>query len=226
MKLYSTDHSPFAARVRMAALYKGLELPEVFPPGGPGSPEFRLITPLGLVPTLALGADTVIPESEVIVEYLEDAYPLPSLRPEHPADRARARLLARIADLYLADPLRELFEHAKGAGEAGGLPRTAARVRSALRMLALHVGTQRHAVGSRPSTADCALVPLLYFTVRCAPVLERADGLLLWDGARALESYWLAIQQDPVAHRVLGEMEASQQRRAQERALHGTNAVR
>ncbi|HYF18167.1 MAG TPA: glutathione S-transferase family protein [Ramlibacter sp.] len=227
MKLLSTDHSPFAARVRMAALAKGLDLPEEMPPEGPGSPAFQALSPLGMVPALVTDAGAVLPESETIVEYLEDLHPQPSLRPPDPLTRARARLLARIADLYLAEPLRELFEHAK-AGDAGTEPMKAAavRVRTALRHLDHFIGGHGFAVGGQLSTADCALVPLLFFVARCTPMFERSDGQAPWHGVQRLHAYWVAIQQAPVAAQVVREMEAAQQRRAQERALHGRNAVR
>jgi glutathione S-transferase len=43
-----------------------------------------------------------IPESEVICEYIEDAYPdCPGL-PTDARDRATSRLVARITDLYIS----------------------------------------------------------------------------------------------------------------------------
>lgn len=224
MKLYSTDNSPFAARVRLAAAWKGIALHEALPPDGPGSAAFRAITPTGKVPALEVHGQ-VIAESEVIVEYLEDEFPTPSLRPDSHLDRARARLLARLADLYLAEPLRELFEHAKAGADGEAVRTTATRVRRALALLDHAVGDQGYAVGDRPSTADCALVPLLFFLVRCAGVLERADGLGLWHEIPRLASYWSAVQQDAVVRRVLEDMDAVQQRRAIERAVHGRNAI-
>ena len=170
MRLYDLDHSPFAARVRMALYAKGLTAAVAPPPGGARSAAYRAINPLGLVPALMLDDGTVIPESEIIVEYLEDRFPDPPLRPAAPEERARARLLARFADEYLAPPLKDLFEAAKAGAGAQAAPRAA--VERALGHIARALGGGTHAaayaVGSRLTTADCALVPLLFFAARAA----------------------------------------------------------
>jgi glutathione S-transferase len=79
MRLYDLDQSPFAARVRMALYAKGLTASLTPPPGGARSAAYRAINPLALVPALVLDDGTVIPESEIIIEYLEDRFPAPPL---------------------------------------------------------------------------------------------------------------------------------------------------
>ena len=97
MRLYSFELSPYAARARLAVYRKGLDVEIVEPPeGGPAGEAYRAINPLGKVPALVLDDGTVIPESAVIVEYLEDRFPTASLLPRAPEDRARARLIARV----------------------------------------------------------------------------------------------------------------------------------
>lgn len=227
MKLYSTDHSPFAARVSMAARAKGIALDCVEPPDGPSSEAFKRMSPLGMVPALELPDGRVLPESEMIVEYLEDSHPEPSLRPDGAADRARARLLARIADLYLAVPLRELFEDTKLQGsEALSLSRTIPRIRTALALIDHYLDDGDYALGGRLTTADCALVPLLFFVVRCAPLFARFDHSTPFHGLPRLAHYWDVVVHDPHAAWILQGMEASQQRRAAERARDGSNRVR
>lgn len=221
MRLYDLDHSPFAARVRMALYAKGLTAAVAPPPGGARSAAYRAINPLGLVPALMLDDGTVIPESEIIVEYLEDRFPDPPLRPAAPEERARARLLARFADEYLAPPLKDLFEAAKAGAGAQAAPRAA--VERALGHIARTLGGGTHAaayaVGSRLTTADCALVPLLFFAARAA----RMHAALFAGGDPfaphpRLAAYWQSIARDPVAARVIAELEAAQIRRAAARA--------
>ncbi len=108
MKLYQADLSPFASRVRIQIYAKQLDVPFADPPGGLSSDEYKKINPTGRVPALEVDG-TVIPESTVIFEYLEDRFPEPSLRPAEVLDRARARLRARCADLYVLPPLQALF---------------------------------------------------------------------------------------------------------------------
>jgi len=214
VKLYDLDHSPFAARVRMAIYAKKLPIALVTPPGGARSAAYRAINPLGLVPALVLDDGAVLVESEIIVEYLEDRFPVPALRPVSPEERARARLLARVADLYLADPLKQLFEIAKGTAPADRAPATLEAVGRALAALDRSFAGGAYAAGDGLTTADCALVPLLFFVARSAPLFPTPP---LAPYPR-LAAYWRGIAGDPVAERVLGELEAAQVRRAAARA--------
>ena len=218
MRLYDLDHSPFAARVRMAIYAKGLPIAMVPPPGGVRSDAFRAINPLGLAPALVIDDGTVIAESEVIVEYLEDRFPVPPLRPHTAEHRARARLLARIADQRLAEPLKQLFEIAKGADVAGAAE-CAAAVASALALIARLLGAgpdaSAYAVGDHLTTADCALVPLLFFVARAAPLFTSAAP---FTPHPVLAGYWARIVRDPIAARILTELDEAQRRRAAARA--------
>jgi glutathione S-transferase len=58
---------------------------------------------------LVLDDGTTIPESGVIVEYLEDARPSPPLRPRSPEALARVRLITQVADLYVMNTMMPLF---------------------------------------------------------------------------------------------------------------------
>src|ERR1700722_14667810 len=74
MSFYFADTSPYSARVRMQINAKGItdivfELPEHW-----GMPQFRERFPIGRIPVLDIDGD-MMPESEVIAEYLEAIYP-------------------------------------------------------------------------------------------------------------------------------------------------------
>ena len=85
MKLYGALASPYAARVHMFAMLKGIDLPLESAPGGMGSDEYKAINPTGKVPALDTGAG-LIAESEIICEYLEEKYPEPALLPADPVN--------------------------------------------------------------------------------------------------------------------------------------------
>src|SRR6267154_614977 len=89
MKLYSMDLSNFATKSRLVIYEKGLNVEMAAIPGGKlSSPEYAQVNMLGKIP--ALDADgLLIPESEVINEYLEDKYPTPPLLPKSPEGRAK-----------------------------------------------------------------------------------------------------------------------------------------
>src|SRR5437879_304923 len=105
LTLYHFDRSTAAARVRLALAEKGLAWEGRYLETGPDkrqqhSPDYLQLNPRGVVPTLVHDGN-VIRESIVILEYLEDAFPSPPLRPADPYDRARMRLWTKQVDEYL-----------------------------------------------------------------------------------------------------------------------------
>jgi glutathione S-transferase len=103
MKLYWHPFSVVPRRVRIALREKDLACEEIevdLPGGALRQPEFRRLNPFGQVPVLEDGG-LVIAESIAILEYLEDRYPTPALRPADPAGRAIARRLMLWAGDYL-----------------------------------------------------------------------------------------------------------------------------
>ena len=92
MKLIDAARCPYCARVRIAIAEKGLE-PETVAVDLSDRPQWliELNPPSGRVPVLDDGF--VLPESEVIMAYLDERYPEPPLLPADPGERAQARLL-------------------------------------------------------------------------------------------------------------------------------------
>src|SRR5271170_6280170 len=108
MKLYSADLSPYAARVRMQIYAKGITDIAFEQPADWGMPKFREKCPIGRIPVLDIDGD-LMPESEVIAEYLEEIYPEPSLLGDSPRETAHIRMLARLADIYIINNTFMLF---------------------------------------------------------------------------------------------------------------------
>jgi glutathione S-transferase len=80
MRLYDFHQSPNCRKVRMYLAEKGLQVP-VHPvnllTGEQYASEFLRRNPFGAVPILELDDGVVIPESLVIIEYLEELHPTP-----------------------------------------------------------------------------------------------------------------------------------------------------
>lgn len=94
MKLIGAIASPYVTRVVMFARIKGVDLPLEAPPGGsPRSDEYQAMTPIAKIPSLVVDG-RVLAESEIICEYLEDAYPEKSGFPENNLDKATSRLIS------------------------------------------------------------------------------------------------------------------------------------
>jgi glutathione S-transferase len=102
MKLINADRCPYCARVRIALAEKGLDA-EIVEVDLSDRPRWlvELNPPRGRVPVLDDGF--ILPESEVIMAYLEERDPEPALLPDDLAGRARARLLVQRFDENLGD---------------------------------------------------------------------------------------------------------------------------
>ncbi len=97
LTLYDADRCPYCARVRIVLAEKGLEYETVVVDLGDRPAWIYEKNPLGKVPVLEEDA-FVLPESAVIMEYLEERYPEPPLWPVDPAERAAGRLLVERFD--------------------------------------------------------------------------------------------------------------------------------
>jgi len=91
--LYHHGSSVCAAKVRFAMAEKGLEWDGVYIDilkGEQFEPEYLKLNPKGVVPTLVHN-DTIVPDSTVIIEYLDQLSPDTSVHPTDPWQRAQAR---------------------------------------------------------------------------------------------------------------------------------------
>jgi glutathione S-transferase len=95
LKLYDFKSSPNCQRVKVVLEEKKIPYETVnvdLRAGEQKTPDYLKINPYGKVPAIADG-DTVLYESCVINEYLDEKYPAPRLMPSDPAARAKARIL-------------------------------------------------------------------------------------------------------------------------------------
>ena len=204
MKLYNLALSPFAARCRIQIYAKGLEIPRVEPPGGLGSDAYKRINPTGKVPALELEDGSVVPESAVIAEYLEDCFPEPSLRPANAATRARMRALMHLADLYVAPPLVALFAHVNPAQrDAKVVAERLAELRPRHDQVAAFLRPGPFAVGSSLTLADCSLFPIYFFATRLHPFVGDEDPTAQ---RKPLATWWEAVRKHPAVERVDAEL--------------------
>ena len=97
LTLYDADRCPYCARVRIVLAEKAVPYDTVVVDLEDRPAWIYEKNPLGKVPVLE-EADFVLPESAVIMEYLEDCYPEPPLWPADPAERAAGRVLVERFD--------------------------------------------------------------------------------------------------------------------------------
>jgi len=209
MKLYQSDLSPYASRCRIQIYAKGIDDIEMSdPPGGISTDEFKKINPSGKIPALEVDG-LVLGEAQIICEYLEDRYPSPSLRPNGDLDKAFARLLCQVADLYILGPLFVLLPHMDPTDrDQAVVDEQSALLAGNFSMLEHYLASAGYdggdyAVGGQLSLADCALVPALFVAASVLPGFGMAEPLA---ATPTLARYWQAIQKDEHCGRVLVEM--------------------
>jgi glutathione S-transferase len=208
MKLYQTYLSPFPTRVRLSLYAKGIEFEVIEPPGihdaRPKGSYFD-VNPIGRVPALELDDGRILPESEVICEYLEDAFPEPPLLPEDPWARAQVRLLSRISDSYIVMAMLPLFNVVATppkSWDQGEIRGHLDEIGEALDFLEAYIGKDGYAVGRSLTHADGALLPILQLVDEWLPIFR---GPNLWTGRPKTEAYWRTIGNDPICARLIDE---------------------
>lgn len=204
MKLYNFFRSSAAFRVRIALNLKGIEyerIAKVFAKHEHRAADYLAVNPQGLIPALDVDG-AVISQSLAIIEYLDDLYPEPALRPADPLARAQVRsmALAIACDIHPLNNLRVLNYLRKSLGQNDDGVNTWYRhwvsegFRGLETQLSQHSSTRRHCFGNSLSLADVCLVPQVYnarrFDVDLTPfptlvaISTHLESLPAFDAAR------------------------------------------
>ena len=171
MKLYNFA-APNPQKVRIYAAEKGisLELVDVDVMNhGLRTPEMLAKNPLAVVPFLELDDGTVIRESLVIIEYLEELYPDPPMLGRSPLERAQIRQLDRLAELGLMVELAHYvhnispFFKDKGPQSPDAAKMALNCYHKNLAIMDREIGSRDFVAGDMPSVADCTLYSTLAF---------------------------------------------------------------
>jgi glutathione S-transferase len=209
MKLYQTYLSPFPTRVRLALYAKRIPCEIVHPPGfhSDTTPkgDYLKVNPIGRVPALQLDDGRVLPESEVICEYLEELYPDPPLLPADPWQRARVRLLSRISDIYTVMamlPLFNMVERPPNEWDQAQIQRQLVEIGRSLDYIEEYIGDEGYAVGRKLSLADGTLIPILLLVAEWLPIFRGPDLLA---PRPKTHRYWRSIARDAIAARLIDE---------------------
>ncbi len=202
IKLYGAIASPYVARVVMYAKLRGIDLPLCEVPGGNmKGPEYLKLNPIGKIPTLDVDGRG-LPESSVICDYLDDAFPGTPGLPADAYDRARSRLVARFVDVYLAPQAGPLFRQLNPEKrDQKAVDTGAAEIAKAFRYIEHFMDAGPFVVGNTPTVGDCALGPYLILIRKglCANLAEVVDPTT---GDGRLARWWQAMEQHPVCKAV------------------------
>ena len=169
MKGFATPSSPYARKVRMAAIETGQrdliewrmltreERPKVVPP----------FNPLGKVPVVVLDSGEALYDSPVICAYVDSLHDGRKLIPDEAEGRWRALRLEALGDGLTESVVGIALEQAKPAGERTPalLERHGGKVASALAALEAEAATFRDTLTMGEIAVACALGYMEYRTV-------------------------------------------------------------
>jgi glutathione S-transferase len=163
----------------------------------------RKLWPIGKFPVLRDDArDQTVPESSVIVEYLDRHYPgRTPLIPAEPDLGWRTRLRDRFYDLYVHLPMQKIMGdrlRSEGNKDPHGVEEARAQLRTAYGMIEAQMAAGTWAMGDTFSLADCAATPPLFYGNMVVP---------FGDADHNLTAYFERLKARPSIARVLREAE-------------------
>ena len=172
LKLCGFHISNYFNKVRIAMLEKGIDF-ELDPTCRPSqSDEFLARTPMGKVPFLEIDGAR-LSESQVICEYLEEAYPQKPLLPRDPLERARVRELIAIMELHVELVARRLYRQVFFGGSVSDEVKqtTEKDLVKGIRAFRMRAKFDPYLAGGELTLADCAAfvhLPLVSLASRLA----------------------------------------------------------
>ena len=199
MKLYYFPLSTYSQKVLIALYEKEVDFtPQLVDlQSDAGRNEYRKIYPLGKVPLLVREDGWKIPESSIIIEYLDTHFDTGTrLLPTDAEDARQVRFRDRMLDLYLNDSVVTLwFESWKPAGEQdqAAIEKSRFRVGVMYEFMAKDLAQKEWIAGDSFSMADCAAAPVLVYAQQVAPFTEHTN----------IRQYWQRLSHRPSFQRVL-----------------------
>lgn len=211
LKLCGFAVSNYYNKVKFALLEKGVEFEEELV-WADRSPELLARSPLGKVPFLETEQGTLC-ESQVLMEYVEAAYPQKPLLPADPFAAAKVRELVVFLELHLELVARELYLEAFFGGKVSDAVKE--RTRKLLTRNAKAFGKlakfSPYLAGAEFTMADCAGMVHL-------PVVGMAAKIIYGEDVFAdlpVRQYTKMLGERPAAQRVNADRKANQELMAQ-----------
>jgi glutathione S-transferase len=135
---------------------------------------FQKIWPIGKFPVLRdEKRDRTIPESSIIIEYLQQHYPGKTRFVPDDADLARqTRFQDRFFDLQVNVPMQKIVTDRlwpAGKNDSYGVERAKASLQTAIGLIDCGMATKKWAMGEDFTMADCAAAPALFFANKVMP---------------------------------------------------------
>ena len=179
-------------------------IPKVVNLGDPAESEaLKKLWPVRKFPVLHdTDGDRTIPESSIIIEYLDHHYPGRTRFIPRDADHAREmRFRDRFFDLYIHAPMQQVIGdrlRPADAKDAFGVAEAKARIAGSYDIAEKLLAGKTWALGNDFTLADCAAAPALFYGGMVVPFAETHP---------TLAAYFERLKQRPSYARVLKEAE-------------------
>jgi glutathione S-transferase len=158
--------------------------------------------PIGKFPVLRDDArDQTVPESSIIIEYLDRHYPgQTQFIPADPDLARQTRLRDRFYDLYLHLPMQKIMGDRlrPEAKDPRGVEEAREQLRTSYRMIEAQMAGSTWAMGEAFGLADCAAMPALFYGNMVEP---------FGDAHKNVTAYFERLTARPSVARVLREAE-------------------
>ena len=143
---------------------------------------FHKLWPIGKFPVIRDEArDRFVPESSIIVEYLDRHYPGPvKLLPGDPDRNRQTRMCDRFLDLYIQVPMQKVVgDRLRPADkkDALGVEQARKQLQTALATMEPDMGSN-WMMGDDFTLADCAAAPALFYATKVMPLGPKASAYL------------------------------------------------
>jgi glutathione S-transferase len=191
MKLYYFPRSTYSQKVLIAFHEKRVAFTPVIVnvADASGRAELAKLTPLGKIPVLELDDGWKIPESSIVIEYLDTHFSTGTRLIPKDVDLARqTRFHDRIADLYVNDPMTKIFfdgQKPEDKRDPEGVAAARQRIDTMMAGLDTHLAKRTWIMGDEFTMADCALIPPLGY-LRTVHPFDRFKNVTAYAN-RALE---------------------------------------
>jgi glutathione S-transferase len=141
--------------------------------------------PVGKIPVLFDDeTQRIIPETSIIIEYIEETSPGPgALLPSDKDRRLKARLWDRFFDLYVNTPMGKIVTdriRPEGQSDAYGVEEAHRTLAAAYAMIEEQVSAHDWAVGDDFTLADCAAAPALFYASIVHPFGDHQRNLMAY----------------------------------------------
>ncbi|MCG2634749.1 MAG: glutathione S-transferase family protein [Gammaproteobacteria bacterium] len=204
MKLYYNPMSSFSQKVLIAFKEKGATFePEVVNLMDPDSrAALAAIYPLCRIPLLVRDDGRLIPESGIIIEYLDSAFPRgQQLLPSDPELARQVRCTERMNDAYLNTPVRDILVQGmqpEGDRDQAVIERSSQTLNVMYDFMDQQFADSNWCNGAEFSMSDCACLPALFYAQMVYPFADRPNITAYYQRACERPS-WAAVKADAEA---------------------------